>query len=201
MTDNAPHPFVRHLPIGAPIPMPVDGIPGWDIFPFDGDIRVKELDAPELPEPARHGEEGAEHCHGCQHPLRNAIWADDSWRLVHSGQPTALPLMVLLCPRGHYDLDDLPPDLSAQLGPMLQRVTRAIMDVGGIARVHVNKWGDGSRHLHLWLIARPAGMMQLRGTCLPIWDDVLPKLDESLWRQTLAAVGAALAANGGAAYA
>jgi hypothetical protein len=40
---------------------------------------------------------------------------------------------------GHHDLIDLPPDLSAELGPMLQRVERAILDLGGIARVHVNR--------------------------------------------------------------
>src|SRR5215207_5695808 len=83
---------------------------------------------------------------------------------------------------GHYDLQDLPPARSAEVGPMLQRVERALMGLGGIARVHVDKWGDGGAHLHLWLIARPAGMMQLRGTCLPIWDDLLPPQAEEQWR-------------------
>jgi diadenosine tetraphosphate (Ap4A) HIT family hydrolase len=109
--------------------------------------------------------------------------------------------MVMLCPIGHYDLADLPSRLSAQLGPMMQRVERAILDLGGIARVHVNRWGDGGAHLHIWLIARPAGMLQLRGTCLPIWEDLLPKPSESQWRAALAAVASSLAANGGTAYA
>jgi hypothetical protein len=53
----------------------------------------------------------------------------------------------------------------------------------------------------MWLIARPAGMMQLRGTCLPLWDDVLPKANEAQWRASLASVAGALATDGGTAYA
>lgn len=44
-------------------------------------------------------------------------------------------------------------------------------------------------------------MMQLRGTCLPIWDDVLPKQDETQWRAVIRELGMALAADGGTAYA
>jgi diadenosine tetraphosphate (Ap4A) HIT family hydrolase len=201
MAKDTLHPFVTRLPIGQRIPLPSEGIPGWEIFPFEGDIRVKVLEAPALPEPPRNGEDGPESCSGCQNPLHNAIWADEHWRVIHSGEPTGLPVMLLLCPLGHYDLTDLPPVRAAELGPMLQRVEKAIMGLGGIARVHVNKWGDGGAHLHMWLIARPAGMMQLRGTCLPLWDDVLPKASEQEWRACLASVAAALAADGGTAYA
>ena len=197
MTDR----FLTRLPIGERSAFPGDGMPGWEIFPFEGDLRVKVLDVPQLPEPPRNGEDGAESCAGCREPLRDAIWADEHWLVRHTGAPTALPAVVLLCPTGHYDLHDLPPERSAEVGPMLQRVERAIMALGGIARVHVDKWGDGGAHLHLWLIARPAGMMQLRGTCLPLWDDVLPPQDEQQWRGVMAEVAAALAADGGTAYA
>ena len=192
--------FLARLPIGEPIPFPADGIPGWEIFPFEGDIRVKTLDPPVLPEPPRNGEDGPPSCFGCREPLRNAIWADDQWRVIHTGEPTALPVMVMLCPLAHHDLADLPPHLATQLGPMVQRVERAILGLGGIARVHVNRWGDGGAHLHLWLIARPAGLAQLRGTCLPLWEDVLPKPDEAQWLATLGEVAAALAVDGGRAY-
>jgi diadenosine tetraphosphate (Ap4A) HIT family hydrolase len=192
--------FLAHLPIGDRPPFPGDGMPGWEIFPYEGEIQVKVLQEPELPEPPRAGAGGAD-CHGCKDPLRGAVWADEHWRVVHTGEPTALPVIVLLCPMGHYDLHDLPPERAAEFGPMLQRVERAIMSLGGIARVHVNKWGDGGEHLHMWLIARPEGLTQLRGTCLPHWDDVLPVQEEGQWRSALAEVGAALAAEGGQAYA
>ncbi len=177
------------------------GCPGWEIFPYEGDIRVKVLDEPVVPEPARHGAGGPAECDGCAEPLRDAIWADEHWRVNHSGEPTALPVVVLLCPVGHYDLHTLPPERAAEFGPMVQRVERAIMSLGGIARVHVNKWGDGSEHLHVWLMARPEGMMQLRGTCLPLWDDVLPRQDEQQWRQVLHDLAETLAAGGGTAFA
>ena len=34
--------------------------------------------------------------------------------------------------------------------------------------------GDGAAHLHIFFFARPAGFTQLRGTCMAIWDDLLP---------------------------
>jgi hypothetical protein len=65
--------------------------------------------------------------------------------------------------------------------------------------VHVNRWGDGSAHLHLWFLARPFGRLQLRGTFLSLWDDILPPVPEGQWRENLAYVGAWLAEFGGRA--
>ena len=44
-------------------------------------------------------------------------------------------------------------------------------------RVQVLRWGDGGEHLHWWLLARPTGILQLRGTFLALWDDILPARD------------------------
>ncbi|MFF3322636.1 hypothetical protein [Streptomyces sp. NPDC002889] len=71
---------------------------------------------------------------------------------------------MLLQLRGHYDLHELPAERAAELGGMLQRVERAIRSLEGVARVHVNKWGDGGAHLHMFLMARPDGMTPMRGT-------------------------------------
>ena len=83
---------------------------------------------------------------------------------------------------------------------MLQRVERAVMSLEGIARVHVNRWGDGGAHLHMFLIARPGGMMQLRGTCLPLWDDVLPRVPDEVWAETSHRIAQAMATDGGVAH-
>jgi diadenosine tetraphosphate (Ap4A) HIT family hydrolase len=179
-----PSEYVKRLPIGEQIPFPSDGIPFWEVFPYEGELRIKVLEEPTLPEPPRHGEAGPEDCHACNSPDADFLWTDEHWRLGSFPEPAALPAMVLLQPRGHYDLHDLPPERAAELGAMLQRVERAIMSLGGIARVHVNKWGDGGAHLHMFLIARPEGMMQMRGTCLPLWDDVLPKVPNAVWIET-----------------
>ena len=80
---------------------------------------------------------------------------------------------------------------------MLVRVERAVRSVGEIGRVHVCRWGDGSYHLHWWFIARPARLPQLIGSFAAIWDDVLPPLPHEIWRENLATVARALAADGG----
>ncbi|WP_246157874.1 hypothetical protein [Catellatospora sichuanensis] len=197
---ESPHPFVARLPIGEPIPMPADGIPGWSTFPYEGDLRVRSLEPPVLPEPARDGEDGPGSCRSCLHPERNVIWSDEHWRVTHLKQPSGLPLLVMLRPHGHFDLSDLPAERSAELGPLMQRVERAMLALGGIARVHVNRWGDGDAHLHYWFIARPAGMLQFRGACLAVWDDLLPPAPEQEWQANLAAVAKALADGGGTAH-
>lgn len=195
-----PSDYVKQLPIGQRIPFPTEGIPFWEIFPYEGDLQIKVLEEPVLPEPARHGEDGPEDCGGCGRPDTDYLWTDEHWRLSGLGEPTALPAMVLLQPRGHHDLHDLPPERAAELGGMLQRVEQAIMSLGGIARVHINKWGDGGAHLHMFLLGRPEGMMQLRGTCLPLWDDVLPKQPEEVWRETNRRIAHAMQAGGGTAH-
>jgi diadenosine tetraphosphate (Ap4A) HIT family hydrolase len=197
---ESPSPYVQRLPIGERVPFPAEGIPSWDIFPIEGDLQIKVLEPPVLPEPPRRGEDGPESCPACQEPLRNAIWSDDHWVLRAQPEPPNLPVVVILEPVGHYDLIDLPAELSAGLGPMIQRVERAILSLGGIARVHVNRWGDGSYHLHLWFFARPEGMLQLRGTCLPIWDDLLPPVPLDEWRATTRAIATELARDGGTVH-
>jgi len=63
--------------------------------------------------------------------------------------------------------------------------------------VHVNRWGDGSAHRHMWFLARPYGQLQLRGTFLSLWDSILPPISEARWRENLAMVAAWLAEFGG----
>ncbi len=43
-------------------------------------------------------------------------------------------------------------------------------------------------------------MLQLRGTCLPLWDDVLPKAPPAEWAATNRRIAAALAVGGGTAH-
>jgi diadenosine tetraphosphate (Ap4A) HIT family hydrolase len=102
-------------------------------------------------------------------------------------------MVAVLQPKAHHDLDDLPPELAAELGPMIQRVARAIGRIGSVGRVHVNRWGDGGSHFHVWFLARPKGMWQMRGAMLAVWDDLLPKVPADEWDANRRAVAAALA--------
>lgn len=168
----------------------------WPSFPFTGELRLKPLTPPEETEPPRQGEsEGS--CHACAAPDEAFIWVSERWRVRAMERPTGLPMVLILEPRSHLDLGDLPNLLAAELGVMTVRLERAIRSLDGVARVHVNRWGDGSAHLHLWFLARPYGYTQLRGSFLSLWDDILPPIAESRWRENLAMVAAWLAEFGG----
>ena len=178
------------------LPMPPVG--DWETFPFEGEIRVRPL-LPPADEPPRLGDDPAD-CWRCRLGDEDVIWSDDRWLLAPLSQPSGLPVVVILMPRQHCDLGDIPPHLAAELGPLIVRVERAVDAVGHIGRVHVGRWGDGSAHLHLWFIARPARMPQLRTSFAAIWDDILPPLPETLWRANLAVVARELAGTGGCSH-
>jgi hypothetical protein len=168
----------------------------WSSFPFEGELRVKKLDEPVAVEPPRKGEEKAE-CAKCRTPDDSYIWVNENWRVRSLERPSGLPMVLILESRSHLDLGDLPNMLAAELGVMTVRLERAIRSLDGVARVHVNRWGDGAAHLHLWFMARPYGRLQLRGTFLTLWDEILPPIPEPQWRENLALVAAWLAEFGG----
>ena len=179
---------------------PLPDFTRWPSFPFEGDMRVKPLVAPVEVEPPRSGEDAAE-CIACGTSDEAYIWVSERWRVRAMDRPTGLPMVLILECRSHLDLGDLPNLLAAELGVMTVRLERAIRSLDGVARVHVNRWGDGSAHLHMWFLARPYGRLQLRGTFLSLWDDILPVIPEPQWRESLALVAAWLAEFGGKAIA
>jgi len=163
----------------------------WETFPFEGDLRVRELLTPVGVEPARIGEHGTG-CWACSGAADSAVWSDERWLLTPTREPTGLPCVVLLFPRRHADLGDLTDDEAADLGRMLVRVERAVRRVEHVGRVHVCRWGDGSAHLHYWFMARPARMPQLAGSFAAIWDDILPPTPDDVWRENLRILASAL---------
>jgi len=163
-------------------------------------MRVKALADPVEVEPPRSGEDASD-CVACNTPDDAYIWVSERWRVRAMDRPTGLPMVLILECRSHLDLGDLPNLLAAELGVMTVRLERAIRSLDGVARVHVNRWGDGSAHLHMWFLARPYGRLQLRGTFLSLWDDILPVIPEQQWRENLALVAAWLAEFGGQANA
>lgn len=177
---------------------PLPDFTRWPSFPFEGDMRVKPLAAPVAVEPPRSGEDAAD-CVACNTPDEAYIWISERWRVRAMDRPTGLPMVLILECRSHLDIGDLPNLLAAELGVMTVRLERAIRSLDGVARVHVNRWGDGSAHLHMWFLARPEGRLQLRGTFLTLWDDILPPIPEQQWRENLALVAAWLADFGGTA--
>jgi diadenosine tetraphosphate (Ap4A) HIT family hydrolase len=158
--------------------LPVSRMTEWDISPFEQrGLRVSPLRPPVVPEPARKGEDPSE-CNSCSR-RDEGIWLDDHWRLTRiSGM--GLPLVLMLHPRDHYDVTDLPDDLAAELGVLSTHIARHVEAVPHIARSHVFRVGDGAAHLHIWFFARPEGQAQLYGSWLVVWDDLLPEYPEHI---------------------
>lgn len=187
-----------HADADGRLPLPDQSM--WEIFPFEPEgLRAKPLDPLSLPEPPRRGEDAAE-CRRCQDPERDVVWSDERWLLVRFAEPLGLPFGAALMPRAHLDLGDLDEQHAAELGVLIVRAEKAIRSLGGIGRVHVYKWGDGGAHLHVMLLARPAGMLQLRGSNLALWEEMLPRLPAETTAADLRTVAHALAAAGGRAH-
>ncbi len=190
--DSTPHPTERP---------PLPDFVSWPTFPFVGAFAIRRLDPPVEIEPDREGEHPST-CTSCGTSDDDGyIWVDERWRVRALPRPSGLPAALVLETRSHLDLGDLSNLLATELGILTVRLERAMRSLDGVARVHVYRWGDGSAHLHVWFLARPYGQLQLRGTFLPLWDDVLPPIDDRAWRENLAFVAEWLADHGGRAIA
>ena len=175
--------------------LPLSRMTGWDISPFEQDgLRVAGLRPPVLPEPPRHGEDPAD-CGSCRN-RDEGIWFDERWRLTRI-DGVGVPLVLMLHPRDHYDLADLPDDLAAELGVLTVHVARHVQGLPGVSRAHVYRIGDGGAHLHVWFFARPEGQAQLYGSWLVVWDDLLPEYPTDLADADAGVVADALVASYG----
>ena len=174
--------------------LPAPPVEEWETWPFEGRPTVRALLPPVEAERSRHGA-GGSGCFRCERGDAGALWHDEHWRVAPLDRPSGLPAVVILEPRAHHDVDDLPPERQRELGPLLVRVEAAVRAVGEIGRVHVCRWGDGSEHLHFWFMARPSRLPQVTGSFIAIWDDILPPLPEELWRANLARIAAALSGS------
>jgi diadenosine tetraphosphate (Ap4A) HIT family hydrolase len=171
---------------------PVDD---WESWPFAGRLSVRPLERPVEREKPRRGEGGVD-CHACEAPDEAYVWTNERWRLRALDRPSGLPVVVLLEPREHYSAPgDLPEELAAELGVLAGRIERAVRGIEGVGLVHVLRYGEGSEHLHIWFMARPARFEQMRSSFAAVWDDVLPPTPEDVWRGNLELVVAALEAD------
>lgn len=184
--------------------LPAPSMSGWDVFPWevaDGAVVPKRLDAPGAESP-REGEEGGEPCFACGgFPPERVVWEDEHWVLMAEARPTGLPLVLVLWTRQHFDVGSFDDEHAGELGRIANRLVRIIEAMPGIGRCHVNRWGDGSAHSHVWFFARPAGFAQIKGSYAVDWDDILPPVPEATWRADLHTVATKLANWGGTARA
>jgi hypothetical protein len=192
-----PSAYHARLPYGERVS--ADPVLASPLFPFEGDIRVRPLADPVLPEPLRMGEPGGKPCDLCAVPDEHVIWRDERWAVQAGLRPTGLPMVAQLFPVAHVTLHTMPAELAAGLGTMIQRLALAVGRIDGVGRVQFSRFGDGAEHFHVWFHARPLGMMQLRGPMLAVWDDLLPRIPDDELTANMRTVATALAEQDGSA--
>jgi len=197
MDPTSHSPFHARLPYGWRVS--ADPVLGGPFFPFDGDVRVVPLDEPVVPEPPRNGEPGGGDCFRCAEPDRHVIWRDEHWNVRAGGDRLGIPLIAGLSPNRHMTLHTMTPEVEESMGPVIRRLAMAVARIPGVGRAHFSRWGDGSEHFHLHFLARPLGMMQLRGAMLAAWDDLLPDVPDHEVRANITVVATAMAEGGGVA--
>jgi hypothetical protein len=175
--------------------LPLARMTGWDVSPFEAEgLRVSRLRPPVLPEPPRQGEDPTD-CSSCRR-RDEGIWLDDHWRLTRMGG-VGVPLVLMLHPREHHDLTDLPDELAAGLGVLSTHVARHVEGLPHVSRCHLYRIGDGGAHLHVWFFARPEGQAQMYGSWLMVWDDLLPEYPSAVAEADAACVADALVGSYG----
>jgi hypothetical protein len=161
-------------------------------IPYTEPLTVRSLAERVIPEPPRRGEPGGDPCGICSGFATSAVWSNTNWSL-HPPVGGSLLGAVWLASRAHVDsFMDLPASAAAEFGSVVANVERGILSLGGVARVHLYRWGDGGSHFHVWMLPRPLGMLEAKGMMLPIWEDVLPNVPDAELRAAAQVVALAM---------
>ena len=159
----------------------------------EGTVPLYTLADPVIPEPSRHGEGDKPACSACTaEPDEFEVYRDALWR-VKVLTERAFAGTCMLMPLRHCDgVNGLNDVELATYGPMVAKITTALLarpagsvgfGDGRVGRVHSHLWNDGGAHLHQWFFPRPLGYLDLLGSVLVEWEEVLPP---STREQTLA---------------
>lgn len=165
----------------------------WEVFPFEKDgLTARPIGDLVVPEPDRS--RAAESCGTCKALTREDLVLFTGERLAVV-RPGGTPLMFVanVVARAHEPLDDLSDDADAELGRLVARTYRVLKALPGVGNVHACKWENGGGHLSVTMLARPLGVLELRGSNLPVWADMLPNVPEEEYAARADLVRAALA--------
>ncbi|MGH3362995.1 MAG: hypothetical protein ACRDOM_11105 [Nocardioides sp.] len=184
--------------------LPMPDVGGWATFPWevaDGRVVPRRLAAP-TDEPPRWGDapdRPGGMCAGVD--AQRAVWENERWVVTHEGAPSGLPLVLVLHTKEHLDYPDLDDELASEYGRISVWLTRIMERLPHIGRVHVNRWGDGGSHFHVWFFARTQRLADVLGSYAVEWDEILPPGPEEVWRADVAEVARRLATHDGRALA
>ena len=165
----------------------------WEVFPFERDGLVpKPLGERIVPEPSRA--RSADACGTCRALAREELVLHTGSRLaVIRPGGTSLMFVANVVARDHERLDDLDEAADEELGRLVARTYRALRALPGVGNVQVSKWENGGGHLSVNVLARPLGVLELRGSNLPVWADMLPNIPQDEYDARADVVRAALA--------
>ena len=172
---------------------PVGGMAEWDVFPFEASGLVpKPMGERVVPEPSRV--RTADACGTCRALARDDLVLHTGSRLaVIRPGGTSLMFVANVVARDHERLDDLDEAADEEFGRLVARTYRALRALPGVGNVQVSKWENGGGHLSVNVLARPLGVLELRGSNLPIWADMLPNIPQDEYDDRAQVVRAALA--------
>lgn len=174
------------------LPVAVEEMPGWDIYPYEIDsLRIKPLRPLDDEEAPRRAEDAADcWCTDAdrQLPVAGIAWSNERWRLVVADE-TRVPVFLILEPLEHYDLPTVPVELSGEMGRLLVEISAAVEELPSVGRAHLYRIGDGGAHLHLMFFGRPRRILQFRGSPLLDWEENLPLVPTDVHRANAAHVG------------
>lgn len=175
--------------------LPLGNMSTWDVFPYQREgLQARALTEYADPEPDRRKEPGD--CKTCAALGRAELVLHTGDRLaVIRPEGCNLPFVANIVSRAHEPLDDLDDDGHVELGRLIGRTYAAVRSVDGIGNVHINKWENGTGHLSVTFLARPLGVLQLRGSNLAAWADLLPPTPAAELAARAEQVRAALAAR------
>ena len=173
--------------------LPLGSMPDWDVFPFEREgLRARPLTEHADPEPDRR--KAPADCRTCQALERTSqvLHTGERLAVVRPGA-TSLPFVANVVTRQHVLLDDLDDDAHVELGRLLAWTYAAVQALDGVGNVHITKWENGTGHFSMNVMARPRGVLQLRGSNLPVWADMLPNIPQAEYDARADVVRAALA--------
>lgn len=179
------------------LPVGVEAMPGWDIFPYElTGLLMKPLRPALTTEQPRAGDDPGTCACVQDRGDERLVWSNERWRLTHANS-SGPPLLLLLGPVRHHDLNDLPDDLAAEMGQLMVAIADAMEGLPSIGRAHIQKIGDGGAHLHLWFMGRPALTDQFLGSPLVDWEESFPRVPTEVLRANAAALADELVAGVG----
>ncbi|MFO0555714.1 MAG: hypothetical protein U0271_45480 [Polyangiaceae bacterium] len=97
--------------------------------------------------------------HGAERSPDDIVFENDLWHVRHFGAPYGVPGWLMLVTKNHFAgpwaFDEA---TTADLGPMLKRLTQVMLDTTGALRIYTAWMGESWPHFHAHLVPRYATM-------------------------------------------